>query len=212
MSEDKAVEAVALGRRAEQLADLDGRNLIEMGTIAFRMMQDPELPKLDGAKNYDDWMKLRYGKRRKTAYKCRRIVEVLSPLMPQSDILTVGQVKAFELTRLPESEVRKPEWQQKAREMKTATFKEAVKAYLDEKGSDHREEFYTFSARLPKSAKPIVDQGIGLAMSVGGAATKAEALEELASSYAQDPSVQHTLEEMRQRGEIEPEPEIEDET
>jgi hypothetical protein len=162
-TEEKKLLAVRLGEQAQELADPLGRNLVRLGTIVLQMRQDPQLPQLDGAKNFHEWRKMRLGKRWKTADRSSRIVETLLPILTEADILSIGQVKAFELTRLQPVDREKPEWIEKAKNYSTAKFKEAVKAYLENK-PDHLEEMQTFTMRMTAGQKKSLQSDIAKAM------------------------------------------------
>jgi hypothetical protein len=148
----KEQEAIELSARAAQLADVNGSGIMEMGVICLRFKQEPELVELAGCRTYRDWLTKYFGQKAKTAMRCRSIVEKLTntQLLTRDQLVELGQVKAYELSRLPESQLRDGDWIKKAFEMDGLNFKQAVKNFLANR-PDHMEEMHFVNIPLTES-------------------------------------------------------------
>ena len=151
-SKTKEQEAIELSARAAQLADINGSGIMEMGIICLRFKQEPELIELAGCRTYREWLTKYFGQKQKTAMRCRAIVEKLTntKLLTREQLVELGQVKAYELSRLPESQLRDGDWIKKAFDMDATNFKQAVKNFLANR-PDHMEEMHFVTFTLTES-------------------------------------------------------------
>lgn len=148
----KAELAKQLTDRGVELASSLEHSPIEIASIAYKMSRDKELLVELGCGSLDEWGKKYFGKRWKNVQAQMRIYErlVLNAELPEEDIVAMGRVKAYEFSRLPESEIRKPDWIQAAKELDTSTFKRKVKDFLENR-DDHKEAYCTIAFKAPKS-------------------------------------------------------------
>jgi hypothetical protein len=156
MSDEKVAKAQELKAQAEQIADTKGKNPVLMGIIALEF-KDPELVVAGGFHTYDQCLTSIFGKKKKTAYRWRAIVErlMVEEFASQEQLLDWGCVKASELARLPESQLRTGEWQASAGTLDSTTFKEKVAGFLADR-PDHREEkFFWIHQAMPESFRPV---------------------------------------------------------
>jgi hypothetical protein len=160
---DKKEQALHLCQEAQALADIKGANQLQMGIIALKVKEDPELIKLSGEKSYESWIKNNFGKKRTTAYRWRLVVEkLLGKFATAEELLGFGSVKAFELSRLPESQLTTQKWQEMAKAQSTSEFKHSVAAFLENR-PDHMEERFWLHVSMPESFRPVLDLSIAMA-------------------------------------------------
>jgi hypothetical protein len=149
-------ESREMTRHAKELLEVaqSKRNLLEVGQICYAFKSNEARWSCMGYKSFDEWRMETFGAGAKIAYRNQRIFENDIPYLTEREILNVGQVKAYEFSRLPESERKKKSWKEAVLHDDTATFKTKIRAFL--KGSpDHQENFGTISIVAPNSLRQV---------------------------------------------------------
>jgi hypothetical protein len=184
----KQERALALAKRAEELADLDETNKLEMGMILLAVTKDPELAVLAGAKSVRQWAADHFGKRMRMAEQQKQIVETLlsdNSGATTDDVMAMSHVNAYQLSRMIEHVKReqRAEWIKKAKEMAGATFKHEVEALLKET-PDHRDENWTrFTLEIPTTVKVVFTEAEKIAKKKFDTQSRAVAWEGIAAEF-----------------------------
>jgi hypothetical protein len=162
----KAERAHELSARARSLTKAMEQDPLELGAIVYEISNDRDLLTELGFSSIKEWGEKTFGKAWKSVSNWAKVYSKLHVECnwPSDDILAIGTVKANLLARLPESEIRKPEWRQAAFGSSTADLKRKVKEFIDQ-SPDHKEGFCRVTFDAPKSFrddqwKPTIAKGM----------------------------------------------------